>query len=252
MTKDFSYSDYVTDEKFLSEYNEYQEKYATRIRESDRIVVELVRGIVNKAEGDKPIRLLDIGCSTGNLLMHLKNMVSDLELYGGDLARSSLEACRANQDLAGITFQEMNILELGVEYSFDIIVVNAVMYMMSDDEMKQALASIFSSLRQGGQLILFDFCHPFEQHLVINERSKTHPEGLNIYFRPEQTIREAFIATGFSDLQVRPFQLPVDLPQHRDNGELITYTIKSEQGERMAFRGILLQPWCHMTARKPF
>lgn len=252
MTKEFSYSDFVTDEKFLSEYNAYQEKYAATIRESDRVIVELVLSMVSKVECEKTIRLLDIGCSTGNLLMHLKNMVPGLALYGGDLAQSSLDVCRANQDLAGITFQEMNVLQLGAEDFYDIIVVNAVIYMLSDDEMKQALPSIFTSLRQGGQVILFDFCHPFEQNIVINEISRTHPEGLNIHFRPEKIIREAFIAAGFSDLKISPFQLPVDLPQHEDNGELITYTVKSEHGERMAFRGILLQPWCHMTARKPF
>jgi len=251
MTKDLSYSDYVTDEKFISEYNAYQRKYAARIRESDRVIVELVRDIVNKEEGDKPIRFLDIGCSTGNLLMHLKNMVPGLDLYGGDLAKLSLEACRTNQDLAGITFQEMNILKLGVKDFFDIIVVNAVIGILNDDEMKRAYRSIYSALKPNGIVIVFDWCHRFEQDLVINEKSRTHPDGLNIYFRPEKTIREVFNVIGFSVMQFHPFQVPVDLPQHADKGELITYTVKNEAEERMAFRGILLQPWCHITARKP-
>ena len=32
--------------------------------------------------------------------------------------------------------------------------------------------------------------------------------------------------------------------------ELNSYTIKSENGERLVFRGSLYQPWCHICARR--
>ena len=72
MTENFTYREYVTDQAFLREYNAYQAKYAHEIRESDKVLIELVRAIVkghDNAEGR--LRLLDVGCSTGNLLLHL-------------------------------------------------------------------------------------------------------------------------------------------------------------------------------------
>src|SRR5580704_16229199 len=101
MSEGFSYRSYVTDEKFLSEYNSYQRRYAHTMRESDKVLVALVKDIVDRSAG-RPLELLDIGCSTGNLLLHIKNMVPSVNLTGGDLALSSIDECRRNPSLAGV------------------------------------------------------------------------------------------------------------------------------------------------------
>jgi 2-polyprenyl-3-methyl-5-hydroxy-6-metoxy-1,4-benzoquinol methylase len=105
MNETFTYHDYVTDEKFLAGYNAYQAKYAGQMRESDKVMIRLIREVVAK-RGDlgRPLRLLDIGCSTGNLLLHLKRQLPNLALTGGDLAESSLDECRGNPELVGIDF----------------------------------------------------------------------------------------------------------------------------------------------------
>lgn len=67
MNESFSYHEYVTDEKFLSDYNVYQAKYAKQMRESDKVLVALIRDVVEKRGSiGRPLRLLDVGCSTGN------------------------------------------------------------------------------------------------------------------------------------------------------------------------------------------
>ncbi|MDP2323911.1 MAG: hypothetical protein Q8N51_07775, partial [Gammaproteobacteria bacterium] len=68
MSKETSYGHYVTDEAFLRDYNAYQAKYAENIRESDKVLLRLVSDIVSRA-GAASLSLLDIGCSTGNLLL---------------------------------------------------------------------------------------------------------------------------------------------------------------------------------------
>ena len=87
MSQKSSYQNYVTDEQFLSDYNSYQAKYAANIRESDKVMLAILRDVIAKYEKkDKPLRLLDVGCSTGNLLLHLKYHFPELDLTGGDLA----------------------------------------------------------------------------------------------------------------------------------------------------------------------
>lgn len=251
MSEGFSYQEYVTDEAFLRDYNAYQAKYAQQIRESDKVMIGLVRDILRSRDPAKgPLRLLDIGCSTGNLLLHLKRLLPELQLTGGDLAESSLAECRVNPDLEGIAFQALDALDLPRDVRYDVITVNAVLYMMLDEQFEGALRSIAGALETGGTLIAFDFFHRFEQDLTINEVSKTHPNGLRLRFRPMARAKEALHAAGLESPVFRPFTLPIDLPRNPDDSELITYTVVTADGLRMPFRGILFQPWCHLTARK--
>src|SRR5579859_922292 len=72
-----SYEEYVKDEKFLAFYNEYQKRYAGQIAERDKVMLGL---IAEKTKGRGA--LLDIGCSTGNLLLHIKQAFPEMTLTG--------------------------------------------------------------------------------------------------------------------------------------------------------------------------
>lgn len=251
MSEDFSYREYVTDEAFLRGYNAYQAKYAEQMRESDKVLVGLIGEIFSKRPPERgPLKVLDIGCSTGNLLLHLRRLMPSLALTGGDLAESSLAECRANPALAGVEFLALDLLDLPAQPKYDVVTVNAVLYMMTDEQIDTALASLSRALAPAGTLIVFDFFHPFEQDLTIMEASRTHPAGLRLRFRPMARFTAALAAAGFSDAVYRPFTLPIDLPRHADDGELITYTVPAADGRRLPFRGTLFQPWCHLTAVK--
>lgn len=249
MNKKFSYQNYVTDHKFLTEYNSYQTKYAGQIRESDKVVIKLIQEAVAALKPvNRCLRLLDVGCSTGNLLLHIKRIFPDLELSGGDLALSSLEQCRANSELSGIEFKVLDLLKLPAEIC-DIVIVNAVLYMMEDEQFEQSIRNLANCLSSGGQMIIFDFFHPFNQHLSIMEKSRSHPDGLRLVFRPMDMVTRILADVGFCDPDFRPFVLPIDLPLI-NNGELVTYTVATAEGRRLPFRGALSQPWCHLIARK--
>jgi SAM-dependent methyltransferase len=249
MSNDFSYQDYVTDKAFLDEYNAYQAKYAKQMRESDKILVGLVNEVVSKLDSAKgKPKLLDVGCSTGNLLLHLKRHIPQLDLIGGDLAASSLDECRANPELAGIAFEVMDLLNLPANGGYDIITINAVLYMMEDAQFEMAMESVAGALKTGGTVIVFDFFHPYPQDLHIIETSKSHPAGLRLRFRPMAQVESLLERCGFEMIAFRPFTLPIDLPPSGNEGDLITYTVPVVDGRKLPFRGTLFQPWCHMSA----
>jgi len=249
MSQNFSYQDYVSDNKFLSDYNFYQTKYAKQMRESDKVIIKLIQEAVAALKPvNRRLRLLDVGCSTGNLLLHVKRIFTDMELSGCDLALSSLEKCRANPELSGIEFKVLNLLKLPAEIC-DIVIVNAVLYMMEDDQFEHSIKNLANCLPRGGKLIVFDFFHPFNQHLSIIEKSRSHPDGLRLVFRPMDMVTRILAEAGFCDPDFRPFVLPIDLPLKND-GELVSYTVANSDGRRLPFRGALSQPWCHLVAKK--
>ncbi len=250
MSTDFSYVSYVTDKGFLKEYNDYQARYASSMRESDKVLIGIVRKLKEELDAPgKTVSLVDHGCSTGNLLLHLKRLVPGLALSGGDLAASSLDICKKNPELSGINFQILDVLDLPHAAAYDIAVVNAVLYMFDDDQYARALASLRKSLKPGGALIMFDFAHDFEQELHIIEKTRSHPDGLRINFRSMDSVTRAFKDAGFSAPAFSPFELPIDLNPPEARTELRTFTIRLEDGHRLAMRGSLCQPWCHIVGR---
>ena len=257
MSDKFSYEQYITDDSFTEKYQEYQSRYAAEPRESDKVIIRLVRELAAQAGAARRLRLLDIGCSTGNLLFHLKRAVPQLDLVGGDMVPTILDECRRNPGLKDIDFQTANIVDLGLNQTFDIITVNAVLYMLDDAQFVRAVANVAKALRPGGWFAVFDFFHEFNQDLAILEKSRSHPDGLMLHFRPQSSVSRILGDSGFSNIRYMPFSIPIDLARgqtaagNRDGFEdLNSYTVKAESGDRLLFRGTLYQPWCHLTAQK--
>jgi len=245
-----SYEAYVNDDAFLKEYNAYQNKYAQSIRESDKVLINMVREIFSRHDPAKgAFKLLDIGCSTGNLLLHLKNLVPGMELVGGELAESSLTECRANPKLHGIRFERLDMLDLACKAEFDVVIANAVAVYFYWDEYAKAARSCNRALKKGGTYLAFEWLHPFtNQDITITETTIGHPDGLRICFRPMPKVASVFEAAGFNKISFHPFELPIELPKPGFDEEVISYTVKSAENKNLCFRGTLFQPWCHMSA----
>ena len=258
MSEEFSYQNYVTDSKFMRGYSKYQEKYIKNARESDKVIINAIHKIVDLNENNgKTLSLLDVGCSTGNLLRHLKIAIPRLSLVGGDMVAKILKECRKDPELKGIRFREANVLDLGCEEKYDIITVNAVFYLLNYKEFEEALSSVSNALNDNGWLISFDFFHPFEQDLSIFEKSKSHPEGIALHFRPFEIVKQILKKSNFKKVDFNPFIIPISLNKEKflQNDpdifhELTTYTQQLQSGHQLLFRGTLAQPWCHLIAQK--
>jgi SAM-dependent methyltransferase len=236
------YREYVTDDAFMADYLAYQQKYAVTMRESDKRMIAILRSKLGA--GRKTVA--DIGCSTGNFLMHLKRLCPDFELVGGELAPKALELCRADPALAGIRFESMDAVQLGRAAEFDAVTLNAVLYLFEPSHFESAIASLSRSLRPGGWMIAFDWFHSWEQELAIRETSKTHPNGLMIHLRSYSRVRPILAQHGFVDETFEPFMIPIDLPRPTQLDDMASYTT----ADRLIFRGSLAQPWCFLAARK--
>jgi SAM-dependent methyltransferase len=243
MTDSPGYSSYSTDERHMARYRDYQARYASRVRESDRVLIEWLREALPSANAD----LLDVGCSTGNLLVHLRHELPELRLSGIDLSAETIEANATNRDLSEIRFETADIVRAGIDGAFDVITCNAIFFALDDEELGAALRNLRQALRPGGQLFAFDWFHEHDdQQLTIVERSREFPAGLRITARPENQMRALMESTGFESVEFRPFTMPFDLPRPEDPSDVTSYTVAAADSGRLTFRGALFQPWSHM------
>ena len=256
MATDYTYKEYASSRNIYKSYSDYQKRYSENIRESDKVLIKLVEQAVAQNQ-QRPITLLDVGCSTGNLLFHIRNLIPELKLYGGDLMEPVIAECQNNHNLEGIEFRVIDILNFNNGIKFDVIVINAVLFLFDSDLLEQSLANISQNLNEGGQAIIFDFCHNFYEELKIIEKSSFHPDGLPLHFRSQETWNLAFKKCGFSQQHYFPFEIGIDLakpePVER-NGERVSdigsYTVMTHDNHRLLFRGALFQPWTHIVAQK--
>jgi hypothetical protein len=174
-----------------------------------------------------------------------------MKLTGGELAEPSLAAARTNPELAGIEFRMMDMLDIQGRY--DCIIANAVAVYFEWEEYEKALQSVTNALNLGGTYIAFEWLHPHNQELRIVETCQSHPDGLKYWYRPYGRVSRILDSSGMEHTEFHPFFMPFDIPEPEDkSGDTVTYTCRLDDGNRVSMRGALLQPWCHMVARKRY
>ena len=244
-----NYQAYTSDEGYFEAYNAYQQRHRANPRESDKAILALIRESLDPRVAEPAI--LDIGCSTGNLLALLRRELPQAKLAGCDLSASSVKACRADPDLKGVEVEVADALALTGPPRYHVAILNAVTCYFEEAEFARLLRNVSELLLPGGCLIVFDWFHAFaQQQLCILEKSQGHPEGVAYHIRSIAFVRPLLRQAGFDEGDFHPFELPIDLPFPGTDGEVVSYTQRTDAGQRLCFRGVFFQPWCHLVARK--
>jgi SAM-dependent methyltransferase len=234
-------------------YLQYQKKYQKNIRESDKKLIEKIQFLKQK-DSKCEFRLLDVGCSSGNLLFHIKSLFPDFYLSGFDLDSNAITSCKLDSKLKGIKFTAGSCLEMGhlSSENFNIIILNAVVLHLNDEKFEKTIFEVSKILDRGGSLMMFDFFNPFDQEIEIIERSSYGSlSGVPLFFKSYKYTKSVLLKAGFDKIEFNPFLMPFDLPLKKDNHhDLSTYTISTEKRDRISMRGTVSQPWCHLYATK--
>ena len=231
-----------------TDYLEYQKRYATKIRESDKILIDMVNNCLSELE--KEIKLLDIGASTGNFLLHLKKLFPNLKLVGSEIIPSVVDSANKNPDLADIPFKLIDILQETDSDSYDIVVANALLHFFSPEEVKKCFLNISQLTKKGGFVMGFAWLNSYEQTLITKEISPQHPKGVAANCHSIADVTKALEIAGFSEYKFFNFDINTDLPESPSKSTLNSYTKKLDNGKNLLFRGSICQPWQHFIAKK--
>lgn len=224
-------------------------RFERDIRESDKVMLARIeRFAATRGEGTAPLRILDVGCGTGNLLAHLGRTALPLVLEGIDYHKEAIAYAQDRSDLAGARLRVGDMRDPFGEARYDVVVINNVLHQSGNDEFGIVVANAAAALVPGGLLVMFDLFNETDQFLDIVER---RPDGnVSAFFciRPSRWVEAALAGLGLHEVAVEPFE-PPDLPQPASERDLTTFTRTTAAG-RIAFRGGLYQPWVHLSARK--
>ncbi|AGX44730.1 class I SAM-dependent methyltransferase [Clostridium saccharobutylicum] len=178
-------------------YNKQAEFYDER--GDGKFVAPMYGEIINRILIEKPKKLLDVGCGTGNVLMKLKTN-EEVQLYGLDISEKMIETARkrlGNKAELKVGDSENMAWE---DNFFDVIVCNASFHHYPNPE--KVLLEMKRMLKNDGTLIIGDPTAPVIFRPIINIYCKVSNNGdYRIYSKRE--IEELLMRCGFEPINFK-------------------------------------------------
>jgi trans-aconitate 2-methyltransferase len=174
------------------------------------------------------LRILDLGCGAGDLLLALRRKRPRASLNGVDISPSNIQAARAKADLCGfdgLTFETIDYLQARYD-PFDVILAESVLHLIAGDHDRLA-AKLAADIAPGGLLVATMPQDNFTNRLLIGQRRlwRTMPSAADsIAVRVAQTIYPIesahIIAERVAYLRIIPERLhgPQWIEQMREAG----------------------------------
>lgn len=149
-------------EKLAHKYNKlWVQKYSlgpTR-REVKKIILPLL-------EENKELKILDIGCGTGQLINEISELYNDVNYLGIDVAENMIEIARKSNKNKNIKFKNSSIESFESNEKYDIIIcTHAFPYFPNKQEMIKKMAGLCN---EKGQVIIVNSSTNSLKDLIIN------------------------------------------------------------------------------------
>lgn len=134
-----------------------------------RPYITLLGEVVKKIDLKPKLKILDIGCGTGNLVKAILEKQSEIEIFGIDFSEQMLR--RARSKISRDVLKKVDISQ-GLSFDngyFDVVTSINMMHILK--EPKIFLDEASRVLRVGGRLIVVTLKNGFEMPLILKEHA---------------------------------------------------------------------------------
>src|SRR5690554_519254 len=178
-------------------------------------------------------KILEVASNMGTTSIELAKRF-DIAITAIDLDEKALEIANSNATRnkvdSKIEFIKANSLELPFEKeSFDVILNEALLTMLSNENKEKALKGYYEILKPGGKLLTHDVCLLTDDKELQKEVIAALTRSINVYVQPK-TVNEwinIFSETGYKDIKFisGPMTLMTPLGMIKDEGLFRTIKI---------------------------
>jgi trans-aconitate 2-methyltransferase len=164
--------------------------------------------LMTMVESHPDMRVVDLGCGTGELTRLLHNHLHATETLGIDSSAAMLAKSEAFAG-EGLRFEQQNISDFAADHRYDLVFSNAALHWAADHE--ELLGRLTAALAEGGQMAVqvpANNDHP--SHTIAAELASESPfhEAMNDYKREWPVLKPEEYASllyrlGYREQQVR-------------------------------------------------
>ena len=176
-------------EKLAPKYNDqWVQKYSlipTR-REVKKIVLPLL-------ESNAQLKILDIGCGTGQLIQEVSEIYPSVDYLGIDVAQNMIKVAKQNNHGENVKFINLSVDDFTSEEKFDIIIcTHAFPYFPNKSEAMHKMASL---CKTNGKIIIVSSSTNNFKDLIANLWVKTRTSKARYLSIPQ--MKRLFTSAGF-------------------------------------------------------
>lgn len=149
-------------EKLAHKYNKlWVQKYS--LGPTRRKVKKIVLPMLEK---NKELKILDIGCGTGQLINEIRQQFHSVNYLGIDVAENMIDIAKKNNEGENIKFKTCSIETFDSKDKYDIIIcTHAFPYFPNKEEMMKKISSLCN---EEGQVIIVNSSTNSLKDLIIN------------------------------------------------------------------------------------
>lgn len=126
---------------------------------------------------DAGMRILDVGCGSGLLMIHLAKAFPNCRFVGVDVDRYAVEAAEKHIRENGVEDRVSALLadavSMDYDREFDLVNMALVLHEIERDTKRRAMASCYEALNDSGEIVILD---------------PSYPERLQDFRKPEYTM----------------------------------------------------------------
>jgi ubiquinone/menaquinone biosynthesis C-methylase UbiE len=180
------------------DYDRIAVQYDTQPYRQKTVDPELVAFLAQR-QSDRPIRVLDVGCGTGNQLVANRTVYPAIRMVGVDRFHGMLRQAQPKAPAMAWVQADGTALPFQAQ-AFDFVTCQyALHHILDKTAMVQA---VFRVLRPGGRFILTNICpHAMPDWLYYAYFPSAHAIDLRDFWPPE-TIKHVMECCGFQGIEV--------------------------------------------------
>ncbi|MDP3871361.1 MAG: class I SAM-dependent methyltransferase [Methyloversatilis sp.] len=190
-----------------------------------------------RAQGLSPMRFLDVGCATGDLLAFLGNNYPDAQLAGIDVDARLIDVARRRTELSKAQLRVADGLTARLG-KFDVVTSFGTLGIF--DAFEPLLENLVANTSPGGHVYVQALLNPDDIDVRIAYRDNLNGldwmRGFNIFSRAQVSRWAASrgLKTRFSDFRMTSFLAKRELLPHR------AYSLDLADGTRRTTNGLCL------------